>query len=85
VDVADVVDQLARALGVAARPGVVDEHVCVLGEVARVSGKDWTTVLGRSAALGDVIAKATERIDLLARQVEVVMDDEDADHVEPPA
>src|SRR5512141_280188 len=83
MDVADVLDQLAGALCVAARPDVVDEHVGALGEVARAPGQDGTDVVGWSAAFGDLVPEATEGVGLLAAKVEVVMDDEDSSHLTP--
>src|SRR5512141_1798346 len=83
MDVADVLDQLAGAFGIAARPDVVDEHVGALGEVARAAGQDGTDVVGRPAAFGDLVPEATEGIGLLAAKVEVVMDDEDTSHLTP--
>src|SRR4029079_17878987 len=84
VDVADVLDEGARSLCIAARPDVVDEDVRMLGQVARPPRQDRTGVAGWPTALGHLVTEATERIDLLASQVEVVMDDEDASHVTPP-
>ena len=59
---AQPVDQLARAVAVAARPGVVDEDVGLLGEMARAPVEDRARVGGGPAALLDVVAEAAQRL-----------------------
>lgn len=60
MDVADVLDQRPRTLGVAAGPDVVDEDVGPLGEVARPGGEDGAATPRRAAGQG-TIAAATAR------------------------
>jgi hypothetical protein len=84
VDITDVLDQRPSSLGVAAGPDIVNEDIGTLGEVAGPSGEDRAVVASRPTALNHLVPEATEGIGLLAGQVEVVMDDEDASALIPP-
>jgi hypothetical protein len=81
MDVADVLDQRPSALRVTARPHVVDKDIGTLGQVTRPSGEDRATIARRPPAFDHVVAEASKGISFLTAEVEVMMDDEDASHV----
>jgi len=85
MDLPDALDERPGAIQITARPGVVDEDVGALSEIAPPSSEDGALVPSRPAAFDHVVAQATQRVDLLAGQVEIVVDDEDASHLMPPA
>ncbi len=65
------------------RPDVIHQHVGVVDVGALLAAKDRAGMRGRSGALDGLVAEPPERIDLLVRQVDVVMDDEHAGHRSP--
>ena len=84
VDAPQLGDQVARAVDVAVRPGVVDEHVRPVGHRAAAAVEDRAGVRRRAAALLHVVPEPTERLDLLVGEVDVVVHDERSGHGAPP-
>ena len=84
VDLADALDELLRAVGLAGDPGVVDEDVGVLGHGADTAGQDRAARADRPQALLDGVAAQAERIRLVVGEIDVVVDEQDPGHRMPP-
>ena len=80
MQLAQTLDQALGTLWLTGHEGVVDEDVGAIGEIAGPSGNDGAVGADRAEALADVIAAASQRVDLLIGEIDIVVHDEHSGH-----